>query len=96
MVIQCNTLNGESGDHMPSRQRAVMSISVPPSMATEYRQLAKDKNETASELFREIFTFYKQEKLRMEFRELQKYGTARANEVGITEADIERLVFGDR
>jgi len=81
---------------MPSRQRAVMTLSVPPLMATEYRQLAKEKGETASEFFREIFTFYKQQKLQQEFTELQQYGAAKAKEIGITEADIERLVFGDR
>lgn len=81
---------------MPSRQRAVMSLSVPPVMASEYRQLAKEKGESASELFREIFTFYKKEKLRMEFKELQQYGAAKAQETGLTEADIELLIFGDR
>jgi hypothetical protein len=81
---------------MPSRQRAVMTLSVPPLMATEYRQLAKEKGESASEFFREIFTFYKQQKLRNELADLQQYGAAKARETGITEADIEALVFGDR
>ena len=51
---------------MPSRQRAVMTVSLPPAMAEEYRQLAREKGESASEFFREIFTFYKQEKLQKE------------------------------
>jgi hypothetical protein len=65
-------------------------------MATEYRRLAKEKGESASELFREIFTFYKQQKLKNELADLQQYGTAKTREAGITEDDIERLVFGDR
>jgi len=81
---------------MPSRQRAVMTISLPPLMATEYRQLAKEKGESASEFFREIFTLYKQQKLKNELADLQHYGAAKAREVGITEDDIDRLVFGDR
>lgn len=81
---------------MPSRQRAVMTLSVPPAMAEEYRQLAREKGESASELFREIFTFYKQEKLRKELASIQEYGAARAGEMKITEEEIEYLVFGDR
>lgn len=79
-----------------SSQRAVMTISLPQSMASEYRQIAREKGETVSELFREIFAFYKQQKLRRELAELQEYGAAKARDAGITEEDIERLVFGDR
>ena len=49
---------------MPARQRVVMTLSVPPDTAREYRKLAKVKGETISQLFREVFTFYKEEKLR--------------------------------
>ena len=38
----------------------MMSISVPPALAKEYRALAKEIGESASEFFREIFTYYKQ------------------------------------
>jgi len=81
---------------MPSRQRAVMTMSVPPQMAAEYRQLAKEKGESASELFREIFTFYKQNKLKQELYDLQGYGAGKVREMGITEEEIEQLIFGDR
>jgi metal-responsive CopG/Arc/MetJ family transcriptional regulator len=81
---------------MSSRHRAVMTISVPPTMAQEFRQFASEKGESASEFFREIFTFYKQQKLTADLSDLQQYGAAKARETGITEDDIERLVFGDR
>ncbi len=81
---------------MPSRQRAVMTVSLPPAMAEEYRQLAREKGESASEFFREIFTFYKQEKLQKELVSLQEYGEGKAREMRITEEEIEYLVFGDR
>lgn len=81
---------------MPSRQRAVVTLSVPPLMATEYRQLAKEKGESASELFREMFTFYKQNKLKKELYDLQEYGAGKVREMGINENEIERLIFGDR
>jgi len=81
---------------MPSRQRAVMTISLPPLMAEEYRRYAKEKGETVSEFFREIFSFYKRQKLESSLAELQKYGADKAREASITEEDIDRLVFGDR
>jgi metal-responsive CopG/Arc/MetJ family transcriptional regulator len=73
-----------------------MTVSVPPALAQEYRQLARRKGESNSELFREMFTFYKQEKMQAELRELQGYGAAKVRELGLTEADVEQLVFGDR
>jgi ribbon-helix-helix CopG family protein len=81
---------------MPSRQRAVVTLSVPPQMAAEYRQLAREKGESASELFREMFTFYKQHKLKKELYELQAYGAGKVREMEIGEEEIERLIFGDR
>ena len=81
---------------MSSRQRSVMTLSVPPLMADEYRQLAREKGESASELFREMFSFYKQNKLKKELYDLQEYGAGKVREMGISEDEIERLIFGDR
>jgi hypothetical protein len=81
---------------MSSRQRLVMTLSVPPLMADEYRQLAREKGESASELFRKMFTFYKQNKLKKELYDLQEYGTGKVREMGISEDEIERLILGDR
>ena len=81
---------------MPSRQRAVMTISVPPAMALEYRQLAREKGENASEFFREIFTYYKQHKLQKDLYALQEYGAGQVREMGLNEEAIEKLIFGDR
>jgi len=73
-----------------------MTISLPPETAREYRKLASIQGETISELFRDMFAFYKQEKLKREFSALQEYGTKVRKEMGITEEDIERLVLEDR
>ncbi|MBI5204578.1 MAG: CopG family transcriptional regulator [Nitrospirae bacterium] len=81
---------------MPSRQRVVMTLSVPPDTAKEYRKLAKTKGETISQLFREVFTFYKEEKLREDFFELQRYGAKKRRELRLTEKDIEKLIFEGR
>ncbi len=81
---------------MPTRQRVVMTISVPPETAKEYKKLAETKGETVSQLFRDMYVFYKQEKLKEEFYKLQKYGARKARELKITEKDIEKLVFEGR
>ena len=81
---------------MPSRQGVVMTLSVPQDTAKEYRQLAKAKGETLSQLFREVFSLYKEEKLREELFQLQRYGVKKAGELKITEKEIEKLVFEGR
>lgn len=81
---------------MSTTQRAVLSLSLPPEMAREYRALAKARGESASELFRDMFSAWRSRQLKAKFKTLQAYGAARAAETGITEKDIERLVFGGR
>ena len=81
---------------MPSRQRIVMTLSVPPDTAKEYRELARAKGETISQFFREVFAFYKEEKLREEFFELQRYGAKKARDLKLTEKEIEKLIFEGR
>lgn len=77
-------------------QRSVLSLSLPPDMAREYRALAKARGESASKLFREIYSSWRRERLQDELKSLQRYGAKRAAEYGIVEKDIERLVFGGR
>lgn len=81
---------------MESRQRVVMTISVPPDTAKEYKKIARVKGESSSQFFREIFEFYKQKKLKEEFDDLQKYGVEKAEKLTITKKEIERLVFEGR
>jgi hypothetical protein len=81
---------------METRKRIAITISVPPDMAEEYETMARIKGETKSQLFREMFNLYRQEKLEDEFYKLQKYGTKKAREMKLTEKDIERLVFEGR
>lgn len=81
---------------MPTRQRTVITISVPPAMAKEYRELAKEKGENSSAFFREIFTCYKQQKLNSDLKDIQQYGAARDKASRLSEKDIERLVFSGR
>lgn len=67
-----------------------------PHTANECRQLARTKGETVSQLFREMFSFYKQEKLKEEFHALQRYGAKKTKEMKIAEKDIEKLIFEGR
>jgi dimeric dUTPase (all-alpha-NTP-PPase superfamily) len=73
-----------------------MTISVPSATAKEYRNVAKQKKETVSQLFRDMFELYKQQKLKDEFGTLQAYGAAQAKKLKITEKEIEKLVFEGR
>jgi len=73
-----------------------MSLSLPPSTAREYRTIAKEEGKTASGLFREMFSLYRQEKLKKEYRALQEYGVEKAKKLKISEKEIERLIFEGR
>ncbi|MHB8909227.1 MAG: CopG family transcriptional regulator [Syntrophales bacterium] len=81
---------------MGSRKRRVMSLSLSPDTAKEYREIAKAEGKTVSGLFRDIFSFYKQEKLKKEFHALQDYGAGQTKRLNITEKEIERLIFEGR
>jgi hypothetical protein len=81
---------------MGSRQRAVMSLSLPPDTAKEYKEIAKTEGKTISGLFRDMFSFYKREKLKKEFYLLQDYGAEKAGDLKISEEEIERLIFEGR
>jgi hypothetical protein len=81
---------------MQVRKRIAMTISIPPDIAQEYEKMAKMKGETKSQLFREMFAFYRQERLEEEFFRLLKYGSKKAKEMKLTEKGIERLIFEGR
>jgi hypothetical protein len=81
---------------MQSRQRVVMTISVPPDIARECREIAKAKGETISQLFRNMLLSYKQEKLKDELYALQRYGARKAKELKFTEKNIEKMIFEGR
>jgi hypothetical protein len=81
---------------MGSRQRAVMSLSLSPETAKEYKEITNAKGKTASGLFRGMFSFYKQEKLQKDYRTLQEYGAGRTWALNISEAEIERLILEGR
>jgi predicted transcriptional regulator len=75
------------------RNSKVVSITLPPEMATEAARLARRENRTMSELMREAFRRYKRQR---EWDEANAYGRAKAEALGITEADVVRLIKESR
>lgn len=71
------------------RASKVISLSLPPGMYENFKEIASDEGRTYSELFREALRQYME---RREWRQLQKYGQRKAVQAGLTEADVERLV----
>jgi len=71
------------------RSSKVVSITLPPEMAQEAEELAKRENRTMSELMREAFRLYKRER---EWNQASAYGRAKAKQLGVTEADVVRLI----
>jgi hypothetical protein len=93
MVILGNTTRRL---RMASRQRAVISISLPPGTAKEYKKIAQSRGASLSQMFREMFDLYKQEKLKAEFYRLQKYGVQKAKSLKLTEDEVEKIIFEGR
>lgn len=71
------------------RNSKVVSITLPPEMASEAERLARQEHRTMSELMREAFRRYKRQR---EWDEANAYGRAKARQLGITEADVVRLI----
>ncbi len=70
------------------RTTRVISITLPPEMAGQAEQLARKENRTMSELMREAFRRYQRER---QWEEANRYGRAKAESLGITEADVVRV-----
>jgi len=78
-------------------KRVPITVSVPPDMAKDFDNLAKQEAKNKSQLFREMFRTYEEHRREREFYELQRYGTSEARKIDIlTEADVEALLFQDR
>jgi metal-responsive CopG/Arc/MetJ family transcriptional regulator len=79
------------------RTRIAVTISLPPEIAKDYERIADQEAKNKSQLFRDMFSLYREKALEREFSDLQRYGAKRAREKGIlTEKDVERIVFEGR
>ena len=69
-------------------KRTPITVSVPPDLARKFEKLAKAEAKNKSQLFRDMFRAYQQQRLEEEFFELQRYGAKQARKKGIlTEAE---------
>jgi metal-responsive CopG/Arc/MetJ family transcriptional regulator len=74
------------------RKSKVIAVSVPPESASDFEQIAEEEGRNRSELFREMLRVYRAYRETRTFESLQRYGAARARELGITEKDVDRLI----
>ncbi len=78
---------------MARRSSRVLAVSVPPEAADEFEQIAGAEGRNKSELFREMLRVYRVYRETGRFELLQRYGAARARQLGIRdEKDVERLI----
>ena len=66
-----------------------ITISVMPELLEKVNQLAREESRTRSELFREALRRYIADK---EWQRLSRYGRVKANQLNLSEKDVEKLV----
>ena len=71
------------------RTSKLVTISLLPELLQEAEKLAKAEKRTRSEFFREAIRRYIEEK---KWERIYRYGRMKAQEQGLAEADVERLV----
>ena len=82
---------------MAGRTTRLLTVSLPPEAFAEFEAVAAAEGRNRSELFRAMLRAYVAQRDLDELTELQRYGAARAREVGVlTEDDVIRLVAEER
>jgi CopG family transcriptional regulator/antitoxin EndoAI len=71
------------------RATKLITISMLPDLLKEAERVAKEENRTRSELIREALRRYIADR---ELRRLQRYGMKRAQELGLRQEDVQRLI----
>ena len=75
------------------RGTKLVSISILPALLKQADNVAKDEHRTRSELFREAIRSYIDRK---QWQKLRQYVSRKAREQGLTEEDVDRLVYEQR
>jgi metal-responsive CopG/Arc/MetJ family transcriptional regulator len=86
-ILQCNTKISPRG--APVRNSKLVTISLLPELLEEAEKLAKAEKRTRSEFFREAIRRYIEDK---KWEQIYRYGRLKAQEQGLVEGDVERLV----
>jgi metal-responsive CopG/Arc/MetJ family transcriptional regulator len=71
------------------RTSKLVTISLLPELLEEVEKLAKEEKRTRSEFFREAIRRYIEDK---KWERIYRYGRLKAQEQGLAEAEVERLV----
>ena len=71
------------------RTSKLVTISLLPELLDEVERLAKEEKRTRSEFFREAIRRYIEDK---KWERIYRYGRLKAQEKGLAEAEVERLV----
>ncbi|HZZ15618.1 MAG TPA: ribbon-helix-helix domain-containing protein [Candidatus Sulfotelmatobacter sp.] len=71
------------------RSTKTLSVTLPPDMLKRAQSIARKESRTMSELIREALRHYER---RSWWDEVNAYGQARADRLGIREEDVDRLV----
>ena len=71
------------------RTTKTITISIPPEMEAQIQELMRLEGRTRSELLREALRRYMRDR---EWRDLLRYGQGRAQEMGISEEEIEDII----
>jgi hypothetical protein len=69
------------------------TISLPPDLAREAEEMARDEGKTLSAVVQEALRMARRERLKRGFLEMQEYWSRRAKEKGLlTEEDLDRYL----
>ena len=69
------------------------TISLPPDLADEAETLAKEEGKTLSGVIQDALRFARRERLKTEFRDVQRYWSNKAKDKGIlTEKELKRYL----
>lgn len=74
-----------------SRTSEIITISLPPQIATKFKRKARTENKTQSEFFRAVFSDYEEKNKRWNY--IRKIGNKTAKSLKIKkDSDIEKLI----
>jgi Ribbon-helix-helix protein, copG family len=80
-----------------ARTAVTIGFSVPPETADQVETMASREGRSKSELFRDMFRVYREQRELEAFEELAGYGRDQAEQLGVrTEADVQRLIELER
>jgi metal-responsive CopG/Arc/MetJ family transcriptional regulator len=75
------------------RATKALSIKIPPTLLEETERIARRQRRSTSALVREALERYVWDR---NWQQMRRYGRAKVKKLGLTEADVERLIHESR